>query len=404
MIYRLLTLRLRWYSEATALLLLRRWQAIVLVLGVFGGSLLVESSHLVLALLDERHGLAWRLGAIGLWQGCWCLWALMQIDQIRGGRFRDFAQSLPLTPRHWRATDLLVLLVSNTPLLLPFFAAAFVLGARQGLSWEALRGGLLIVFLLASQFVCQLSAMQGRIRGLGALVVADVWVAGALSMHGPMAAALLAPAATGALWSLWGEVPALPLGAAALFSRVHRLWMSLSRRLIARLPPLIRLALAILYRQHRSSMFGKLFSCLLVVFVAEGLMSIWAYDGRSLPMALIAAGLVAMSISGLYRHLQMAHDEARPFTAALPMRRGWTVPGDTLAVLSFGLPFVLAMVGLLWWHAALSAELAAGFVSSFALLVVVLRRPQLSSSRNAVLSTALVVGLWTFTAATILLP
>ncbi len=404
MTYRLLKLRLRWYSEATAQLLLRRWQAIVLVLGAFGSSLLVESSQLVLVLLDEQHDMVWRLCAIGLWQGCWFLWTMMQIDQVRGGPFREFAQSLPLTPRHWRTTDLIVLLVSDTPLLLPFIAAALVLGSRHGLTWEALNGGLLIVFMLASQLACQLSALAGRARVFAGLVLADAWVAGALGLAGPTAAVLLAPVAAVALWSLWGKLPGMPLGAAALLAGAHRLGQVLSRRLVAGLPPLLRVSLGVLYRQHRSSMFGKLFSCTLVVFAANGLMSIWGYDGRSLPMAHIAAGLVAMSISGLYRQLQMAHDEARPFTAALPMRRGWTVPGDVLAVLSFGLPFVLAMAATMWRHAGLSTGLALGFVASFALLVLVLRQPQLQSSRNAVVSTALVACLWTFAAATILKP
>ncbi|MCW8164808.1 hypothetical protein D8B22_08685 [Verminephrobacter aporrectodeae subsp. tuberculatae] len=402
MIYRILALRLRWYGEATAQLLLRRWQAVLLLVGVLGGSLLVESSHWVLVLLNDQHGMVWRLGVIGLWQGCWFLWVLMQLDQLRGGRFRDFTQSLPLSPQHWRTIDLLVLLVSDTPLFLPFVSAAFVLGGRQELSWDALAGGLLIVFLLSAQLACQLAVLRGSIRALISLVFVDGWVAYALSLDDPMRSGMLAMAAIAGLWALVSPLPALLLRAVALPRPVQEIWLLLTRHLFSRLPPLTRLSLGILYRQHRSSMLGKLFNCLLILVTAEGLMSIWRYDGRSLPMALIAAGLVALSASGLFRHLKMAHDDALPFTAALPMPRRWALLGDTLAVLSFGLPFVLAMACTLWDHAGLSALRTAGFVASFALLVLLLHPPQLLSNRNAVMISSLTAALWTFGVASIL--
>ena len=92
-------MRLRWYSAATARLLLRRWQMILLLAGTLvpiGGSLLAVAAYPVLVLLETDHGIVWKLGAIGMWQGCWVLWALMQQDQLRGGQFADYLRALPI--------------------------------------------------------------------------------------------------------------------------------------------------------------------------------------------------------------------------------------------------------------------------------------------------------------------
>ncbi len=407
MTYRMLAMRLRWYSEATALLLLRRWQAIVLFAGTVapvGGSLLGVASYPVVVLLAERHGVAWRLGAIGLWQGCWALWTLMQRDQVRGGRFADFVRALPLPPRQRRFVDLVVLLISDTPLFIPFVAAGMALGLRHGASWESVRGSLLLVFLLASQVSAQHAVLDEHPRVVASFVVADVWVAFALGLRGPAAAAALAPVVVGALWALAVDVPMLPRRAGDLVQRVAAPLQRLLGRALAHLPPAARLSLGILYRQHRSSMLGKFFSCLLIAFASEGLMTVWHHDGRCLPMVLIAAGFIALSASGLYRHLQMAHDEARPLMAALPLGPRWMVPADTFAVLSFGTPFAAVLVGTLWADAHVPAGMAAGCLASFLLLVVLLRGPQLFSNRHSVVTSSVLAALWTFAAATILQP
>lgn len=146
-------MRLRWYSQATALVLLRRWQTILLWVGTLapvGGSLLGVASYPVLVLLDADHGVAWRLSAIGLWQGFWALWALMQRDALRGGQFADYLRALPIHAFLRRRIDSVVLLVGNTPLLIPFVAAGIALGADEVPALEAARGALLMAFLLAT--------------------------------------------------------------------------------------------------------------------------------------------------------------------------------------------------------------------------------------------------------------
>lgn len=403
MIGRILTLRLRWYGEATAQLLLRRWQAILLLSGVLGGSLLVASSQLVLVLLDDEHGILRRLAILGLWQACWALWAHMQLDQLRGGSFRDFALSMPLPSRHWRAIDLQVLLVADTPLLLPFIAAAFTLTGGSVPPAEAVSGGLLICFMVCTQLVCQLAVLGGRTHALVGLLAGNGWVACALALDGSARHAMLVLAAAAALWTLASPLPRLSLRTHALFKPLEYACRLLTRRLFSYLPSRIRLSLDILYRQHRSSVLGKVFFCLLLIVLAESLMSIWHYDGRSLPMALIASAFVALSSSGLFRYLKMAHDAARPYTGALPLSRHWALTGDALAVLSFAYPFVLVMAWTLVEYVGLSALQTAGFVASFAPLVLLLRLTQLFSDRNAVLFSTLLAVLWTIGVANILL-
>ncbi|MCP5015403.1 MAG: hypothetical protein GY938_08970 [Ketobacter sp.] len=404
MTYLLLSLRLRWYALATAQLLLRRWQAVLLFGGVLGGALLMESSQLVLVLLNDQHGVAWHLSVIGLSQGGWYLWAQMQHDQLRGGRFRDFAQSLPLSSKQWRKIDLLVLLVSDTPLFLPFVAAAIVLAGDQIFGWDVLVGGMLIVFLLVTQLACQLAVLSGKNRGLVNLVFVDGWVVFSLVLDDPLRSGMLVMGVVAGIWMLFKPVPSVAFRTISRFGVVQKIWRSLIRNLFSILPPLIRLSVGIVYSQHRATMLGKLFNCLLVLVMVEGLMSIWNYDDRSLPAAYITAGLVALSASGLFRFLKMAHDDALPFTAALPMGRRWAVLGDSFAVLSFGFPFVLVLAVTLWNHVGLSALMAMAFVASFTFLVVLLRLPQLFSNRNAVLNSSLLAVFWTFGVVNFLTP
>ena len=409
MIYRLLALRLRWYSEATALLLLRRWQAIVLIAGTFapvGGSLLQEASYPVMVLLSGQHGIVWLMGALGLWQGFWALWALMQRDQVRGGRFADYLQALPLTPRTHRFVDLVVLLVSDTPLLIPFVASALALEANGADPWVCAQGGLVLVFMLASQLCAQHAVLKGRTDVIASFVLADAWVAGVLgvSMPLPWAVWLLALPTLASLMALIGEVPPLSRRMAHALRQLTQAIEDLVSWLLHPLPPMVRLSLGVLYRQHLSSMLAKFFTCTLILFASAGLMSVWDFDGRCLPLAFIAAGLVALATSGLYRPLQMAHEAALPFTAALPLPPRWWWSADTLVVLSFGGPFALGLGWYLVSNAGLPIITSVVFLISFMMLVTALRPPQLFSNRHAVLSSTVLASLWTFGAASVIHP
>ncbi|WP_426210224.1 hypothetical protein [Massilia sp. TWP1-3-3] len=398
MMLRMLGLRLLWYKNATAQLLMRRWQTILLAVGTMapvGGSLLGVAAYPVLALLAPEHGVAWRVGAIGLWQGCWALWAMMQRDQLHGGVFTDYARALPIGRRTWRAVDLVVLFLADTPLLIPFVAALIAVLFKHAMPWEVIKGTMLIAFLLVTQLCAQIAILQNRPQVVPSFLAINLWVAIALALP-PLCAALGVTIALGAsLVALVADVPAMPRRAN---DALRGLLLPLGRRLswlFQQLPPHVRLSLAILYRQHYSIMLGKFFTCMLVLFTCLGLMSVWQYDYRCLPTAVIASTLIALASSGLYRPLEMAHEAARSLSGALPLRARWSVAPDTVAILSFGLPFVLALVWTLHSRVGLPALSALVYVASFMLLSTVLRWPQLFSSRHAVVSSSLLAVLWT---------
>jgi hypothetical protein len=406
MMGRLLAMRLRWYSEATALVLLRRWQIILLLIGTLvpvGGSLLGVASYPVLVLLDPGHGVSWRLFVIGLWQGCWMLWALMQQDQLRGGPFARYLQSLPIPASSRRRLDSVVLLVGNTPLLIPFLAAGIALGMPCVAAADAVRGALLIAFLLATQWCAQHAVLDGRGRAWTALLAVDLWTAFLLGMPAEWTIALMVPTVAISIRALLTDVPAPPRGLSLIMVGLT-VWGR--RRLggaVRILPPGDRLALGILYGQNRPATLGTFFCCLLVTFAAHGLMSVWDFDGRCLPLVLIAFGVLALAISGLYQPLQLAHEAAHPYMAALPLRTWWWIRVDTTAVMGFALPFAIVLAASLRIDAGVSGRIAVAAVASFLLLVALLRVPQRFSRRHAVVTSTLLSAGWTFAAANLLI-
>jgi hypothetical protein len=403
----MLALRLRWYGEATASVLLRRWQMLLLGTGTLapiGGSLLPVAAYPVLIVAQPGHGVAWRLGAIGLWQGCWALWALMQRDALRGGPFADFARSLPIHAAARRRIDFVVLLMGNTPLLLFFLAAGVALGGPEVQTWEAVRGALLIVFLLATQWCAQHAVLDKRAGAIPTLLVMDIWAAMALSLPVQGAVATMVPAAALSVWALLTDVPAPAGRLQVLLGQLRALGTRQSSGLMRMLPPADRITLGILYGQHRSVMLGTLFTCLLVTFAARGLMDVWDFDGRSFPMVMIAFGIVALAISNLYRPLHIAHDAARSFTATLPLQRQWWVRADTIALMVFALPFAAAMTAPLASESGVQASDIAAAVASLLALVALLRLPQLFSRRHSVVVSMLLTTSWTFACAHLLTP
>ncbi|WP_325343652.1 hypothetical protein [Xylophilus sp.] len=200
-------------------------------------------------------------------------------------------------------------------------------------------------------------------------------------------------------WMLLTDIPAPPRRLWPLLGRTEAGFRRLGDAAMRVLPPDDRLALGILYGQHRPATLGTFFHCLLVTVAALGLMRTWDFDGRCLPMVLIAFGFLALAVSGLYWPLQLAHAAARPYMAALPLRRRWHVRSDATAVLGLAVPFAAVLSASLWRDAAVPAGLAAAAAGSFLSLAVVLRVPQLFSKRHAVVASTVVAAGWTFAAA-----
>lgn len=395
----LLHFRLRWYALSTARLLLRRWQAWLLALGVLApagasilGNLQALGYPLLLSLAPE-HGLGWRFGYLLSLQAFALLWFVMQRAQIDGGGLMRFAGSLPLPQRATRALDVLVLALADSPLWLPLGAALLVVGARAG-AGSALKAANVLFLLDFALLVllAQLAALERR--PLAWIVVAALSLLNAASVGSAwqLGACALSAVAAGTLLTL-----PLPHGGAGTRAA---LWRALARfdaalpALAARLPAPGLIALGVLLRQRRAETIGKALAAAAIGLVALVLMRVWDYDARAFPLLVMAQSATALAFSGLYRGLQMAHRAAAPYFDALPLGRAWWRLAETAALTALGLPFFALAAGVALAHRAAPAGAALASVLSACALLCVLRAPQLYRERHAVFLSTVAAVAW----------
>jgi hypothetical protein len=389
----LLRHRLRWYAVSTARLLLRRWQALALLLGVLASANASVFNNAdtfarpILLLLAPGHGPLWRCACLILLLAAAALWAHMQREQVQGGAFMVFAGSLPLDARQRRRADLAVLLLADSPLLLMVAAA---------LASEAARGGgpahlLLLAALVPLALVAQVGALERRPLAIAGLAAACLLVAAGFGTRLAAVANLLA--GTAALLALrrapWPQAPGPARLRWPLPAWPGRLLCALAGR---HAPPL-QASLSILLRERRDETLAKALGAAVLSAAAFALGAVFEHDRRAIVAAWLAQGLVALHLSGLFRGLQMAHRASAAYTGALPLPPSWWRRFDLAAVLGFGLPFLAAPALLAWWDGAPAARALAGLVS-YAALLGVLRAPQLASERHAVVLSAIVAGGW----------
>ena len=390
----LLRYRLRWYAVSTARLLLRRWQALVLLVGVlasantsvFGN--LDTFAHPVLLLLAPGHGVPWRCAYLLLLLAAAALWAYMQRTQITGGAFMAFAGSLPLDARQRRRADVAVLLLADSPLLL-MVAAAFVSQAARG-------GGLAHLLLLAAlvplALVTQVGVLERRAAAVAGLLPACLLLAAAFGTA-------LAPVANLLVWA--GAALALrraprprSTAAPARLRLPAPSWPArLLRAVAGRHAAPLRVSFSILLRERRDEALAKALGGCALCAASLGLGAAFGHDARAIVAAWLAQGVIALHLSGLFRGLQMAHQAGALYTGALPLPPRWWRRFDLAAVLAFGLPFLAAPAALAWHEGATAARALAGLVS-YAALLCVLRAPQLASERHALVLSTIVAGGW----------
>lgn len=371
--------------------MLRRWQAITLATGVLASANASAFGNLdtfarpLLTLVAPGHGAAWRIGYLLVLLLLAVAWAAMQRDQIAGGPFMAFAGSLPFTPRQRRNADLAVLLLADSPLLL---IAASALGLAAGRGAPAAHAALLCdVALLA--LVAQRAVLERR---------PGAWV-------GVAAGAMLTGACFGTRLDLAAN---LLVGAAAVLAlvlaprpRAHRrAWRPRARRasplpLRGRRGAALQISIAILVRERRGEMVAKGLSAAAVAAAAIGLVILFDRDTRSFPTVLLAEGCIALTFSGLFRGLHLAHRASMGYAGALPLPAGWWRTYDLVAVVAAALPFLAAPAAYAWAiGAAPPAHVVAALASNAALLCA-LRTPQLISDRHAVVLATVLAGCWT---------
>lgn len=390
----MLSYRLRWYALETGRLLRRRWQALVLALlllspmamPVFAQTRLLGSP--VMAPLMSEHGILWRYACLHLLEGVAILWLLIQRQAVAGGPFAAYLRALPISRRRSRMHDLTVLMLANSPILLPLCAAAVAYAALpQRVSHYFYLADLLLITLAAQVLIlarsrhhvplyllanlCLVVALQAPpiMQALG-FCAAAVFAA-LVMLLAPETA--LAPStryrSTGAWRPAWPVPLRISIAAVARIYRVR--WLT------------------------RAALMG---ACLVGGFA---LMGIWQYDGRAAGLMLLLQATCALIAAGGYRDLGDAHRQAQAYTRALPLGRQRFALWDTMLVLAGSLPFCAALpLGLLLHHALAPGAAVADILACVPLLLL-LRIPH-RLNQAVVVSILLATG-WTGAAWSLLL-
>lgn len=388
----LLRYRLRWYALSTARLLLRRWQAIVLLLGVLASANASLFGHVnslaypVLVWLEPGTSFGFRLGYLMLLQALAVLWVFMQREQIGGGAFMRFAESLPFSHSQRRLVDIAVLVLADTPLLLLWISALIVVAAKPG---QLVHLPLLCaVGLLA--LVAQVAVLERRFAPWGIVAAASLLLCAAIGTRFAIAASSLAGVTALALLLI-----RLPRVDVRFRSRVPAWLRRLLQALARRGHPALLISLGVLFDQRRFETGGKALGAACMVGAAFGLMVVFEFDRRAFGAALLAQGLVALNVSGMYRGLQMAHLGGVAYFGALPLPANWWRRFDVMAIIAFGLPFLTLLGLVVWLDAAAPGPQAIASVVSFSVLLGLLRGAQLLSERHAVFLSATLTACWT---------
>jgi hypothetical protein len=327
----------------------------------------------------------WRIGYLLALQALAAAWIAMQRDQVAGGPFMAFAGSLPFTPRQRRNADLAVLLLADSPLLV---VTACALGLTAGRGAPAAHVVLLCdVALLA--LVAQRAVLEGRPRAWAGVAAGAVLAGAAFGTRLDLAANLLV-----------GTVSALAL----VLQPRPRAQRHARRPHARRIKPLapggrhgaaLQMSLATLIRERRGELVAKSLAATAIVAAAVGLVTLFGHDARSFPTVLLAEACVALTFSGLFRGLHLAHRASLGYVGALPLPAGWWRPYDLAAVVTAALPFLAALTTFAWTTGTAPFTDALAALASNAALLCLLRTPQLISDRHAVVLSTLLAGCWT---------
>jgi hypothetical protein len=371
--------------------LLRRWQAITLATGVLASANASAFGNLdtyarpLLTLLAPDHGAMWRIGYLLALLLLATAWVAMQREQVAGGPFMAFAGSLPFTPRQRRNADLAVLLLADSPLLV---VTACALGLTAGRGAPAAHAVLLCdVALLA--IVAQRTVLERRPAAWAGVAAGAVLAGAAFGTRLDLAANLL----VGAVSALALVLPPRPRAqrhARRPYARRARPFT-----LGGRHGPALQMSLAVLVRERRGELSAKGLAATGIVAAAVGLVTLFERDARSFPTVLLAEACIALTFSGLFRGLHLAHRASMGYVGALPLSSGWWRPYDLGAVLAAALPFLGALAAFAWLTASAPGTDALAALVSNATLLCALRAPQLISDRHAVVLSTLLAGCWT---------
>lgn len=400
----LLRQRLRWYGLTTGRLLMRRWQSVALLLGLLSPAampIILQAKVLaspITSLLSAAHGAFWRFGHLFVLQAVALGWTGIQRESVSGGSFTAYTMSLPMSPAQTRNVNLALLAVTDSVLLVPVIVAVMLVAAghetAHALAFELLAIGLVV----AATLVAQLGYLEARWERLAGVVLGNLLLSLALTDAakpvgwGWLAGAFAVTVVSTAVW----------LPRAQWRSQVlQRLQLNGPEPQPLRITsPTVswHIQLRALFVQQWASSVLRLGAAIGLAFGANQLMMFERFDGRARPTGIFALAVVALTMSGLFRGLQLAHRPMQPFLSALPVSSRFWAYRDTIFVLCLALPPLVVTLYPLAASGVLVGTRLIAISALYLALTALLRWPQLRGGRHGVLLSALLTGLWAWPA------
>jgi hypothetical protein len=389
-------IRFRFYLKAGGQLFLRHWQWF-LVAGMLSPGLPIVQifklpAALFAAIASNASSLQEHLALLFIIQAVSIVWILPQLTLLRGGEFRSYTETLPLTKTVRTAVSASLLGVVDILAFIPAIAG-FTEDHPPPDNAAPVFRILALLAVLTNLLLVQVGIVERLQMVTSAAIVAAV----------PLSAALMSPSRAGG-WLLLFLAACIPSIALCIPDRV-RVRLRAHSRVAARvrvlsgghgtrwIPPTLRVQMKAL--GERPIMVGL--TVLAAVGLAEGidaLISVFAYDARSVPVAIGGMAAIALMSSGLSRHLRNMHQPVEAFLSTLPLRHGFWPVRDVVLVALFSFPPVGLLLFSLARHGLASLSIVVALSASYAVLLAALRATLVMRGRFSVLSSVALAVLW----------
>ncbi|WP_025884932.1 hypothetical protein [Asaia prunellae] len=374
-----LGLRARHLFNAGKALLMQRWLllmgavlaspsipfvAISLHLGQLAQSVLAGPGnlydHMLMLLAAQTVFIAWSEGLRGL---------------VRGGAFRPFLNTLPITPQTRLLVAGFLVAVLDLPLFIPFVVGGILTGSvsllilPRYIMGMAVFAGLVLLLQAAvvERLFCLCMAIFLADYLLAAGCITQPFWSGALCQIG-------AAALGGVGFRLAGHAPGLvpfPVWLSCRWGAPKHVRPGHGDRL-ARFSPVLRLQLRSWIERGSRVRSALVVSFFLPVGLWR-LLSVFAYDERSVPVMIVGMGLVAQFALVPFAALDTAHRRAAPFLSTLPLPRLFWTRRDLGLVLVAFTPSAILFVLPLCLHALISPSAPVVLLFSYGLLLSALQ-------------------------------
>ncbi len=391
----LMRVRFRFYVTESGNLFIRRWQWFLLAGLLIPGLPVVPifkiPGHLFEAIASPSLELISRAELFLLIQLVQVIWILPQMTLLRGGLFRTYAGTLPISRLIQNSVTFSLITIADILLLIP---------ATYGFSLNMPSSGVLALF----KFIAWAAVISNLLLlQLGLAERYDVVVLTTIIAGWPLSSALTRPTCTESwlLLLLAMSCPVVAVSAPDWFHAQFRAW----RRVIPYiregsgdlfldpLPSSLRIQLKALAERPIASCV-IIFAAIGVAGGLEALLSTFSYDKRSLPVVIIGLAVTALIISGLYRCLRQAHTLAEDLLSTLPIRRNSWVVKDVLFLMSLGcIPMIMLLIPLMK-HSLASFSIMIGLGLGYLALLSALRVIVAKGGQFSVMLSAALAAAW----------